>query len=82
MYGMALPNYTPERRHEIAKMLGVHEQYLYQILNGLKTASPKLASRLNRIDARARLQELRPADWQEIWPEMGKSKRTKQRAEV
>lgn len=63
-------------------MLDVHEQYLYQILNGLKTASPKLASRLNRIDAGARLQELRPADWQEIWPELEKTKRRKQKAEA
>lgn len=79
---MALPNYTPERRYEVARLLAINEQYLYQILNGLKTASPKLASRLNRIDASARLQELRPADWQEIWPELGKQKRSKQKAEA
>lgn len=79
---MALPNYTPERRYEVAKLLGINEQYLYQIINGLKTASPKLARRLNSLDASATLQDLRPSDWQVIWPELRAVRRSKQKAEV
>jgi DNA-binding transcriptional regulator YdaS (Cro superfamily) len=82
MIGMALPNYTPERRHAIAIALSIHEQYLYQILRGLKTASPLLSRQINRIDPDARLQDLRPDDWHEIWPELAKQKRSKQKAEA
>lgn len=67
---MALPKYTPERRREIAAKLNVDEQYVYQVVSGLKTASPALARRLHEIDVGARLQDLRPDDWQEIWPEL------------
>ncbi len=65
---MALPQYTAERRHEIAAALGIDEQYLYQIVRGLKTASPALAMRLHMIDPKARLKDLRPDDWRLIWP--------------
>lgn len=67
---MALPNYTPARRREIAHLLDVDEQYVYQLSKGIKTASPALARRLHEIDPSARLQELRPDDWREIWPEL------------
>lgn len=69
---MALPNYTPDRRREVAAQLGIDEQYLYQVLRGLKTMSPALARRLHAIDPQARLQDLRPDDWREIWPESAK----------
>lgn len=67
---MTLPIYTPERRREIAAALKVDEQYIYQIVKGLSTASPALARQLNEIDPQARLQDLRPNDWAEIWPEL------------
>jgi len=67
---MALPNYTPARRREIAQLLGCDEQYVYQVSKGIKTASPALARRLHEIDPDARLQDLRPDDWSEIWPEL------------
>ena len=67
---MALPSYTPERRREIAAKLQIDEQYVYQILVGLKTASPALARRFHEVDADARLQDLRPKDWYAIWPEL------------
>jgi DNA-binding transcriptional regulator YdaS (Cro superfamily) len=67
---MALPNYTPERRREIAALLEIDEQYLYQVIRGLKTASPALARNLHEIDSLATLQDLRPDDWQQIWPEL------------
>ncbi len=65
---MALPQYTPERRREIAAALEVDEQYVYQVVKGLKTASPALAMRLHTIDPDAKLQDLRPDDWSVIWP--------------
>lgn len=67
---MALPSYTPERRREVAAALEIDEQYLYQILRGLKTASPALAREFNRIDPSASLTDLRPDDWMRIWPEI------------
>lgn len=60
----------PDRRREIAKEVGVREQYLYQILRGDGFASPALARRLNALDPRLALNELRPDDWMIIWPEL------------
>lgn len=73
---MPLPNYTPARRREIAQLLGVDEQYVYQVSKGIKTASPALARRLHEVDPEARLQELRPDDWREIWPELSATEAT------
>lgn len=67
---MALPQYTAARRHEIATALDVDEQYVYQLVRGLKTASPALAMRLHTLDPEAKLQDLRPDDWNIIWPEL------------
>ena len=62
-----------DRRREIAVLLGISEQYLYQILRGDGVASPALARRLNAIDPRLALSDLRPDDWQDIWPELAES---------
>lgn len=67
---MALPTYTPEQRQQAADALGINEQYLYQILRGIKFASPVLARRLHELDADCCLKDLRPGDWQQIWPEL------------
>ena len=67
---MALPKYTPDRRREIAAALKIDEQYIYQVFAGIKTASPALARQFHSIDNEARLQDLRPDDWREIWPEL------------
>jgi len=71
---MALPNYTPERRREIATALEIDEQYLYQLIRGLKTASPALAMNFHKIDPLARLQDLRPHDHAAIWPHLDSAK--------
>jgi DNA-binding transcriptional regulator YdaS (Cro superfamily) len=76
---MALPSYTPERRREVAAALEIEEQYLYQILRGIRTASPALARELNRIDSSFSLSDLRPDDWMRIWPELARPKRSKAR---
>lgn len=70
---MALPKYTPERRRQIAEQLGIDEQYVYQVFAQLKTASPALARQLNTLDPEAKLQDLRPADWQVIWPDLAEA---------
>ena len=67
---MAIPNYPPARRHEVAALLEIDEQYLYQISKGIRLASPALARNLHKIDPAFRLQELRPDDWDAIWPEL------------
>lgn len=63
----------PDSRREIAALLGVSEQYLYQILRGDGVASPALARRLNAMDPRLALSDLRPDDWMLIWPELADS---------
>ena len=67
---MALPNYTPERRQEVAGILKCNEQYLYQILTGRKTPSPTLARSWNTLDPQVTLQDLLPDAWQAIWPDL------------
>lgn len=67
---MPLPTYTAEQRREFAAKLPIEEQYLYQILRGIKVPSAGLARRMNQIDPACRLQDLRPDDWHEIWPEL------------
>lgn len=67
---MALPNYTLDRRREVAALLGIEEQYLYQIFRGLRAAAPALSRSLNHLDPDAKLWDLRPDDWHRIWPEL------------
>ena len=67
---MTFPNYTPERRREIAAALEIDEQYVYQIVKGIRPPSPALARRFHVVAPDAQLQDLRPADWQDIWPEL------------
>ena len=71
---MPLPTFSADHRRELAARAGVAEQYLYQILKGVGTASPSLARRLNTYDPSLRLQDLRPEDWAEIWPELADPK--------
>lgn len=73
---MALPKYTPTKRKQVASELGIDEQYLYQILRGLRFPSPLLARKLNKADEKMRLQDLRPGDWKAIWPELKSSKKS------
>lgn len=70
---MALPKYTPERRREVAAALDINEQYLYQLTSDLATASPALARKWNALDPAATLQDMRPDDWQAIWPELAQT---------
>ena len=76
---MALPKYKPDQRLKVAKQLDIDEQYLYQILKGIRQASPALARQLHQLDPKISLKELRPIDWRHIWPELkvNSSKKTK-----
>jgi DNA-binding transcriptional regulator YdaS (Cro superfamily) len=67
---MALTQHNPARRRQIAEVLGIDEQYVYQISTGRKTASPALARRWNEFEPADSLRDLRPDDWQVIWPEL------------
>lgn len=67
---MPLPTYPAETRREFAAKLKIDEQYLYQILRGIRVASPALARRMNSMDPECRLCDLRPDDWHDIWPEL------------
>ena len=67
---MALPNFTPEQRKEMAERLDTNEQYIYQIISGIRIASPVLAKQINTHYPDCSLCDLRPNDWQKIWPEL------------
>lgn len=67
---MPLHQHAPARRREIASALGIDEQYAYQIMRGIKTASPALARAWIDQSPEDRLWDLRPDDWHLIWPEL------------
>lgn len=71
---MPLPKLPTARRRELANQVGVGEQYLYQILRGIGVASPALARKLNAFEPLLRLQDLRPNDWNDLWPELADPK--------
>lgn len=67
---MPIPNLPPDQRRMTAQLVDIDEQYLYQIIRGIKVAAPALARRLHDLDKEFRLQDLRPDDWHVIWPEL------------
>lgn len=67
---MAINQHPPSRRKEIASALSIDEQYAYQIIRGIRVASPALAREWVRIAPEDDLWSLRPNDWHLIWPEL------------
>ena len=67
---MAITQHPPERRKQIALALGIQDQYAYQIIRGISTASPALARAWVDQAPEDRLWDLRPEDWWRIWPEL------------
>lgn len=63
--------FTQQERVELAQLVQVDEQYLYQCLTGRKDMRPKQAVRVER-DSGGRLRRwfLRRNDWHETWPEL------------
>jgi DNA-binding transcriptional regulator YdaS (Cro superfamily) len=67
----AMDDVPPSERRELATLLGLDEQYLYQCFTGRKAMHPKEAMRAERkTSGRLRRWHLRPLDWHEIWPEL------------
>lgn len=67
---MAITQHPPERRKQIALALAIDDQYAYQIIRGIRTASPALARAWADLSPEDRLWDLRPDDWHRIWPEL------------
>nr|WP_315471732.1 YdaS family helix-turn-helix protein [uncultured Rhodoferax sp.] len=68
--------FSPSVRLAYATKCGVAEQYLYQVLTGRKVASPELCVSIERATSgQVTRQELRPDDWQAIWPELAKRRK-------
>lgn len=62
---------NPSERLEIAGKVGVAEQYLYQVFTGRKTPSAELCVAIEQAtNGKVTRKELRPDDWQAIWPEL------------
>lgn len=77
----AMNKFSPSDRLAIAAKCGIAEQYLYQVFTGRKIASPELCVSIEKATSgQVTRQELRPADWQAIWPEL--AKRTKKQSPV
>lgn len=67
---MTIPTLTPTERRELAAKVGTTDAYLYQVLTGRRTADAALARQIHEAYPRIDLQDLRPDDWQQIWPEL------------
>jgi DNA-binding XRE family transcriptional regulator len=62
---------SPSTRLVIANKCGIAEQYLYQIFSGRKKPSAELCVSIERAtDGEVTRRDLRPTDWQNIWPEL------------
>lgn len=62
---------TASERTELAGLLGIHEQYLYQCLTGkraMRTSEAVLAEQ--KTGGRLRRWHLRMTDWWMHWPEL------------
>ena len=60
-----------------AREIGVSNAMLYQFENGIRPVPPKHCPAIEKATAsKVTRQELRPDDWQQIWPELAR-RRTK-----
>ena len=62
---------THSERAELAELLGINDQYLYQCLTGLRSLRADEAMRAER-DSGGRIKrwDVRIHDWHLIWPEL------------
>lgn len=67
---MPITEHPPTRRRQIAEAIGIEDQYAYQIIKGIRTASPALARSWHDLEPSDALWDLRPNDWHQIWPEL------------
>lgn len=62
---------SPGTKAEFARTIGVSDALLYQWLNGIRPIAPKHCPAIEAATGKkVTRQELRPDDWQEIWPEL------------
>lgn len=62
---------TPSERKALAEKVGVHEQYLYQCLTGIRDMNPANARRIEDESGGAiTRQMLCQKTWRGIWPEL------------
>lgn len=65
---------TAPERAEVAAKCGVVDAYLYQIFTRRKMASAALCVAIERASGgQISRKDLRPTDWQDIWPELVES---------
>lgn len=62
---------SPTKRAELARKLGLNEQYVYQCLTGRKTLHASMCPAFEvASDFEVRRWDLRPHDWHQIWPDL------------
>jgi DNA-binding transcriptional regulator YdaS (Cro superfamily) len=62
---------SPDRRRQLAELVGAHEQYLYQCLTGRRDMNPTEARRIEtETGGELTRQMLCQKTWQGIWPEL------------
>lgn len=55
----------------LAKQLKVSPAFVHQMLSGTRPVPPNLCPRLEKLSGGSvSRKDLRPLDWQEIWPEL------------
>jgi len=70
------------RRSELSRETKITRAYMSQLVAGIKTASPVQSARIERAtNGLVSRQDLRPHDWQEIWPELAEKKPQKAKAQ-
>lgn len=58
---------------EFARRIGVSQSMLYQMVKGLRPVPEKICVRIEReTNGVVSRKNLRPDDWQDIWPELAK----------
>ena len=62
---------TPSERRELAKQVGLNDQYLYQCLTGRRDMNPAEARRVeDETGGKLKRQYLCQKTWRGIWPEL------------
>lgn len=72
---MQLKNYLESLERggaaRLARALGISPSYLSQLASGEAPISPARCVKIEKeLDGAVTRQEMRPADWQDIWPEL------------
>ena len=73
------PLVTPAERAEIAALVGMNEQYLYQCITGRKAMKPAEAVRVESASGgRLTRALLRPNDYWLVWPDLSAPEKSDQ----